>query len=54
VSFEVQPVDIPLNFAGNFKIDKSKAKERSHGKVFIKYSNYQVNGNIADRVFSEE
>ena len=54
VSFELQPIDIPMNFAGNFKIDPEKSKERSKGQVFIRYSNYKVNGAIPDAVFTEE
>lgn len=54
VSFDIQPVDIPMNFTGGFKIDKAKANERSQGVVFIRYSNYKVNGSIPDAVFTEE
>lgn len=54
VSFDIQPVDIPMNFTGSFKIDKTKANERSQGVVFIRYSNYKVNGSIPDAVFTEE
>ncbi|MBK9292513.1 MAG: hypothetical protein IPM52_12945 [Bacteroidetes bacterium] len=54
VSFDLQPVDIPMNFAGNFKIDQSKAKDRSQGRVVIRYSNYRVNGSIPETVFLED
>lgn len=51
VVFDVQQVDIPMNFAGNFKIEKSRSEDRSQGRVYIRYSNYKVNGTIAESVF---
>lgn len=54
VVFDVQPVDIPMNFAGNFKIDKAKSKDRSQGRVYIRYSNYKVNGTIPESVFTDD
>jgi hypothetical protein len=54
ISFEISQIDIPMKFIGNLKVDKKKAGEKSSGTVTLKYSNFKINGEIPDEVFSDE
>lgn len=54
VSFDIQRVDIPMKFLGNLKVDKDKIADRNKGSVRLIYSNFKINGEIPDIVFSEE
>lgn len=53
ISFEISQIDIPMKFIGNLKVDKKKAGEKSSGAVTLKYSNFMINGEIPDAVFTD-
>ncbi|HSG67634.1 MAG TPA: hypothetical protein VK994_02930 [Bacteroidales bacterium] len=56
-SIEIEKFSIPLKFIGKsqgMEIDKSRMKEDSQGKVYIRFSNYRINNNIPDDLFDEE
>ncbi|MCD4695465.1 MAG: outer membrane lipoprotein-sorting protein [Bacteroidales bacterium] len=55
-SFEIENLNIPLKFMGKAAgIDKEKLnqEEIKTGKVFIRFSNYQVNKKMSDDFFEE-
>lgn len=53
VHFEIGQIDIPMKFIGSLKVDKKKAGERSSGNVTLRYSNFIINRQIADAIFTE-
>jgi len=54
VSFEIEKMKLPMKFIGKtagMEIDKDKMKDKQNGKVFIRFSNYIINSNLADELF---
>ena len=56
-SFEIENLNLPLKFIGKtagMEFDKTKAEGRQTGKVFIRFSNYVINSNLGDELFTKE
>jgi len=57
VTFEIEKMKLPLKFIGKsagMEIDKSKMEDKQNGKVYIRFSNYNINSKIDDHFFEEE
>lgn len=53
-TFEIERLSLPLRFIGRsqgIKTDRSKMKAGSRGKVYIRFSDYEVNSGLADELF---
>ena len=56
-SFEIENLSLPLKFIGKsqgMEFDKSKLQEVNEGRVYVRFSNYIINGSIPDELFEAE
>lgn len=54
-TFDVDKINFPRGFNGDFstKKDTLENKKRTTGKVYLDYSNYEINAGISDKIFEE-
>ena len=56
-SFQIEKLKLPLKFIGKssgLEVDKSKMQEPQNGKVYLRFSNYLINTDLRDDLFSED
>ena len=56
-SFQIEKLKLPLKFIGKssgIEVDKSKIQESQNGKVYLRFSNYQLNTDLGNDLFSDD
>lgn len=53
VDFDISQIDIPMKFLGNMKKEKSDKPKSGQGRVKMTYSDFKINGDIPEQVFTE-
>ena len=54
VFFDINQIDIPMQFITNMKSGKKDKEGPSHGSVRMTYSNFKINGEIPDEEFDDK